>query len=72
MLWQRTSSQSPCGVRMLIKCNHRNPRGLAPGSSQSLQQRQFPDFREEQQEDEKRPKKLYKKACSSEKKKKKK
>ena len=34
MLWQRASSQSPCGVRMLIECNHRNPRGLAPGSSQ--------------------------------------
>ena len=35
MLWQRASSQSPCGVRMLIKCNHRNPRGLAPGNSQA-------------------------------------
>ena len=35
MLWQRASSQSPCGVRMLIECNHRNPRGLAPGSSQT-------------------------------------
>ena len=34
MLWQRASSQSPCGVRMLIECNHRNPHGLAPGSSQ--------------------------------------
>ena len=34
MLWQRASSQSPCGVRMLIECHHRNPRGLAPGSSQ--------------------------------------
>lgn len=34
VLWQRASSQSPCGVRMLIECNHRNPRGLAPGSSQ--------------------------------------
>ena len=36
MLWQRASSQSPCGARMLIECNHRNPRGLAPGSSQFL------------------------------------
>ena len=34
MLWQRALSQSPCGVRMLIECNHRNPHGLAPGSSQ--------------------------------------
>ena len=34
MLWQIASSQSPCGVRMLIECNHRNPHGLAPGSSQ--------------------------------------
>ena len=34
MLWQRASSQSPCGVRMLIECNHRNLRELAPGSSQ--------------------------------------
>ena len=33
MLWQRASSQSPCGVRMLIEYHHRNPRGLAPGSS---------------------------------------
>ena len=35
MLWQRALSQSPCGVRMLIECNHRNPRGLAQGSSQA-------------------------------------
>ena len=34
MLWQRASSQSPCGARRLIECHHRNPRGLAPGSSQ--------------------------------------
>lgn len=34
MLWQIASSQSPCGVRMLIECNHRNHHGLAPGSSQ--------------------------------------
>ena len=30
-LWQRASSQSPCGVRMSIKCYPQNPRRLRRG-----------------------------------------